>query len=131
MRRRGDLGVAQPALDALRARFPVLVASRPLAVGVDKALRLRCPDYSRRRLRAALALHTGASAYLRALAGGSMRYDLDGAAVALITPAHRAHAKRRLAQTPRARASNDPVPQRSRRFPLLKLNRSAQKPRQP
>ncbi len=77
----------------------------------------------------ALALHTGAPAYLQALAWGGMRYDLDGAAVALITPAHRTHAKRRLAQM-LARASNDNTCQRSRRFPLLKLNKSTQKPRQ-
>jgi sRNA-binding protein len=128
MRRRGDLGVAQPVLDALRARFPVLVESRPLVIGIDKALRIRC-QYSRRRLRAALALHTGALAYLQALAWGGMRYDLDGATVASIMPAHRAHAKRRLAQT-LARASDDNTCQRSRHFPLLKLNKSTQKPRQ-
>lgn len=121
---------AQALLAALRARFPVLAEYRPLAIGIDQALRQRCPQYSRRRLRAALGLHTGTPAYLEALARGGRRYDLDGVAVAPIAPRHREHARRLLARVPPSldvRAGTRRLPHR---FPtVLRLNGLVRKQR--
>jgi len=115
-------------LATLRARFPVLAQNRPLALGIDQAVQLRYPSYSRRRVRAALDIHTRTPAYLAAVAWGGMRYDLDGAAVTLTTSEHREHAKRLLAQasaqTPAITTATS-VPRRPRFASVLRLNRKS------
>src|SRR5487761_681363 len=111
-------------LATLRARFPVLAQNRPLALGIDRAVWQRCSSYSRRRVRAALDIHTCTPAYLAAVARGGMRYDLDGAAVMLITSPHREYAKRLLAQAS-AQTPAAGVPRRPHFESVLRLNRKS------
>lgn len=50
----------------------------PLAIGIHKAIKLRQPDIGEGALRMALKQHTGSTKYLKAIANGAQRFDLDG-----------------------------------------------------
>ena len=65
-------------LDMLRTSFPVFRDHRPLALGIHKTIRERFPDLNAGQLRTAMRIHTTTTAYLKALASGDQRFDLDG-----------------------------------------------------
>lgn len=79
-------------LDTLAANFPVFRDCQPLAIGIHKVLKLRQPDLSDGGLRLALRLHTASTKYLKAIANGSQRFDLDGNATGEITAEQRQQA---------------------------------------
>lgn len=58
--------------------YPVFSDCRPLAIGIHKALQARQPELAEGGLRLALKIHTGSTRYLKAVANGSQRFDLDG-----------------------------------------------------
>lgn len=50
----------------------------PLAIGIHKAIKQRQPEIGEGALRMALKQHTGSTKYLKAIANGTQRFDLDG-----------------------------------------------------
>jgi sRNA-binding protein len=81
-------------LAILKATFPASIgALKPLKIGAARDLEAALPECPARDLRRALAVHTGRSAYLRALAAeGAMRVNLDGHEVEPVSAEHRAQA---------------------------------------
>jgi ProP effector len=67
-----------PVLETLLATFPVFRDTQPLAIGIHKAIKLRLPDISEGSLRMALKGYTASTKYLKAIANGMQRFDLDG-----------------------------------------------------
>ena len=115
-------------LDRLCAAFPACFsrsAPKPLKIGLGEELLALAgahpalADLTRTRIRRALKVHTGASAYRRALAAGGPRYDLDGQPAGEITPEQQT-----LAQQPRRPKSNSTSQKPSlvsRSMPLIEL----------
>jgi len=98
-----DKRAVQAVHALLRERFPKVFPSdydaiKPLATGIQDALRQRLPEVDVDLLRRALANHTQRDGYLLALihGRGDRRYDLDGRPVGTVTPEERADAQRRL-----------------------------------
>lgn len=81
-----------PVPDTLRCAFQVFAQYRPLALGIHKAIRERLPEINPRQLRDALRMHTTSTRYLKALAQGDVRYDLDGAPAGEVTEEQRRQA---------------------------------------
>ncbi|MCB1821403.1 MAG: ProQ/FinO family protein [Candidatus Competibacteraceae bacterium] len=99
-----DKRAVQAVHALLRERFPKAFPSdydaiKPLAIGIQDALRQRLPEVDVDLLRRALANHTQRDGYLLALihGRGDRRYDLDGRPVGTVTPEERAQAQQRLA----------------------------------
>jgi ProP effector len=67
-----------PVLKTLIATFPVFRDGQPLAIGIHKAIKLRLPDIGEGRLRMTLKGYTASTKYLKAIANGKQRFDLDG-----------------------------------------------------
>lgn len=80
---------ALATLATLASAFPVFRACQPLAIGIHKALRQRLPDLPDADLRQALRRHTTATKYLKAVANGTTRFDLDGNPAGEISAEHR------------------------------------------
>lgn len=80
---------AADVLAALASSFPVFQSGQPLAIGIHKALKLRLPDLKDADLRLALRRHVSSTKYLKAVANGSQRFDLDGNPAGEITAEHR------------------------------------------
>lgn len=76
-------------LDTLAATFPVFRECRPLAIGIHKAIKARLPDLNDAQLRFALKSHTASTRYLKALANGDTRFDLDGNPAGAVSPEQR------------------------------------------
>ena len=98
-----DKRAVQAVHALLRERFPQAFPSdydaiKPLALGIQDALRQRLPEVDVDLLRRALANHTQRDGYLLALihGRGDRRYDLDGRPVGTVTPEERAQAQQRL-----------------------------------
>lgn len=66
-----------PILETLASSFPVFRDCQPLAIGIHKVIMARMPDLGEGSLRVALKRHTNSTKYLKAIANGSERYDLD------------------------------------------------------
>lgn len=81
-----------PIPDTLRSAFQVFAEYRPLALGIHKAVKERLPEIDTRQLRTALRMHTASTRYLKALAQGDVRYDLDGAPAGEVTEEQRQQA---------------------------------------
>ena len=79
-------------LKSLQNDFPVFRDGKPLAIGIDKQLLARLPELDRKTLRIVLSMHTHSTRYLKAMAKGTRRYDLDGNPAEEIAEAHRKHA---------------------------------------
>ena len=79
-------------LKTLQKDFPVFRECKPLAIGIDKLLLAKLPELDRKTLRIALGLHTHSTRYLKAVAQGTARFDLDGNSGVELTEAHRQHA---------------------------------------
>lgn len=79
-------------LERLNAEFAVFRDCRPLAVGIHKAIREKLPDLERGQLSAAMRTHTASTRYLKALAQGELRFDLDGQPAGAVTDEQREQA---------------------------------------
>ncbi|MDR1349361.1 MAG: ProQ/FinO family protein [Zoogloeaceae bacterium] len=90
-------------LKTLYARFPVFRAGEPLAIGIDKAVRVELPDLPKKNLRIALSIHTHSNRYLRNMAKAGQRLDLQGASAGGITDSQRQYAAERLQERLRKR----------------------------
>ena len=91
----------QALIVTLTERFPKAFpadhqAIRPLKIGIDQDIRTACPDLDEKVLRHVLGSHTRRLSYLKALARGGERIDLDGNPVEAITAEACAQAKERL-----------------------------------
>jgi ProP effector len=78
--------------DLLRQHFPALfgAGARPLKLRIQADIQQRAPGvFPRQVLSAFLRRHTGATAYLNAMARGGPRFDLDGQAAGEVAPEHR------------------------------------------
>lgn len=80
-------------LATLGAAFQVFRDCLPLALGIHKAVREKLPEIDRQELRDALRTHTNSTRYLKALAQGDRRFDLDGKPSGTVTPEHQQQAK--------------------------------------
>lgn len=65
-------------LETLSANFAVFRDHQPLALGIHKALKEKMPELEAAPLRVAMRIHTASTRYLKALAIGQQRFDLDG-----------------------------------------------------
>lgn len=81
-----------PVLERLIAEFAVFRDGKPLAVGIHRAIRARIPEITYHPLSVALKLHVGSTRYLKAIAVGEDRFDLDGNPVSKITEEQRQQA---------------------------------------
>ena len=95
---------------------------KPLALGIDKALKARVPDAKHKNLSRLLGKYTASHRYLIALScKDSWRYDIDGNLVEPVSNAHRAFAIETLARKAKAAMEPSKVPAR----PILTLRRPA------
>lgn len=76
-------------LEELCEAFPVFKQAQPLAIGIHKAVRERRPDINAAELRTALQRHTASTRYLKMLANGQQRFDLDGQPAGEVTQEQR------------------------------------------
>ena len=83
-------------LDQLATTFPVFRRAQPLAIGIHKALQERLPDVAPGLLHAAIKLHVDSTRYLKVIADGKDRHDLDGKIAGAITPEQKALAAGRV-----------------------------------
>jgi len=81
-----------PVLETLLATFPVFRDGQPLAIGIHKAIRQRLPEIGEGALRVALKGYTASTKYLKAIANGNQRFDLDGTLAGEITAEQRQQA---------------------------------------
>ena len=58
--------------------FAVFRDGQPLAIGIHKAIKERLPDIGEGALRMTLKAYTASTKYLKAVANGQQRFDLDG-----------------------------------------------------
>lgn len=91
---RPDVAVAtaQDCAQRLAQLWPALFAgaARPIKLRIQKDIQERSPGvFSRAVLSAFLHRYTGSGAYLRAIARGGQRFDLDGQAAGEISDEHR------------------------------------------
>lgn len=78
-----------PVLATLTSTFAVFRAGLPLAIGIHKAIKERLPNLSDGALRATLKAYTASTKYLKAVANGRQRFDLDGQVAGEIAPEQR------------------------------------------
>lgn len=79
---------AVPSVDVtklLNQRYTVFRDSQPLAIGIHKAVMKALPEVEGAKVRAALRRHVGSTRYLKAVANGDDRFDLDGQPAGKIT----------------------------------------------
>ena len=82
--------------NSLFAEYPVLKRCKPLIIGIHEELQAAHPELSLEIIRAIMRYHTRWSVYLRALARGGMRYNLQGEPIERIKEGHMAFAAKRL-----------------------------------
>ena len=87
---------ARAVLASLVAQYPVIKNGQPLAIGINKLLAARHPEFEQKALRAALSHHTGSTAYLKNLQSGTQRFALDGEASGEVTAEQRQFAADKL-----------------------------------
>ena len=83
---------ARALLKNLQDSFPVFREYSALAIGIDKQILARQPDFDRKTLRIALGMHTNSLRYLKSMEKATNRLDLDGNSVAEVAEDHRKHA---------------------------------------
>lgn len=83
---------ANPVLETLAEKFAVFRDCRPLAIGIHKTIKARLPEIDDSALRVALKRHTASTKYLKAIANGSQRFDLDGQPTGDVTEEQRLQA---------------------------------------
>ena len=75
-----------PILTQLIAISLTFRENRPLAIGVHKAINASHPEVDKQALKMTLKRYTASTKYLKAVAAGGARYDLDGNPAGEITP---------------------------------------------
>ncbi|WP_316203344.1 ProQ/FINO family protein [Bradyrhizobium sp. SZCCHNS3051] len=129
-------GSVDPAIDALRllrSAFPASIAraSLPLRRGICADIAERLPELDPAIVDRALAIHVGHSAYLRSIAAGTARVDLDGNEVDVVTVAEAANAHQRLDRLAwrraarKAAASKVAAPPEAKRLSITGLRAAA------
>jgi ProP effector len=83
---------SNPVLETLSATFPVFRDGQPLAIGIHKAIKARLPNIGEGSLRMALKGYTASTKYLKVIANGKQRFDLDGNPAGEVTPEQRQQA---------------------------------------
>ena len=83
---------ARALLKSLQDNFQVFREYSALAIGIDKQILTRLPDFDRKTLRIALGMHTNSLRYLKSMEKATNRLDLDGNSGEEVTEAHRKYA---------------------------------------
>jgi len=83
---------ARALLKTLQEIFPVFRDHSPLAIGIDKQIFARQPEFDRKTLRIALGMHTNSLRYLKTMEKATHRLDIEGNSGDEVTEAHRKHA---------------------------------------
>ena len=81
-----------PVLATLISSFAAFRDGQPLAIGIHKAINERLPDIGDGPLRTTLKAYTASTKYLKAIANGQHRFDLDGNPAGEITAEQRQQA---------------------------------------
>ncbi|MGC3965646.1 MAG: ProQ/FinO family protein [Rhodocyclaceae bacterium] len=89
---------ATSLLKELRTEFKAIGEFLPLAIGIDKQLLEVRPDIDRKKLRAALGMHTRSFRYMKSLQDGTQRFNLNGEPAGEVSEEQRALASKELAQ---------------------------------
>ena len=71
---------------------------KPVAIGIDKVIAERYPEFSRRVVRIAMRQYTASTRYLKSLEKAAFRYDFDGNEAGEVPEDHRTHARDTLKQ---------------------------------
>tara|TARA_R110002049_G_scaffold20316_2_gene74979 strand:+ start:742 stop:1242 length:501 start_codon:yes stop_codon:yes gene_type:complete len=90
---RGD---PREVLRQLQEASPTFRDCKPLALGIDKAVSERFPEFDRKTVRTAMRMHVNSTRYLKAVEKATERFDLEGNVAGEITDEHRAHASQTL-----------------------------------
>ncbi len=85
-----------PILTQLSASSIAFRETRPLAIGIHKAIQIVHPEIDKNSLKATLKRYTASTKYLKAVAAGGARYDLEGNASGEITPEQKTQANEAL-----------------------------------
>lgn len=80
---------ATAILETLASAYAVFRDGQPLAIGIHKEIKQRMPTLTDADLRPALYRHVISTKYLKALANGDTRFDLDGNPAGEVTPEQR------------------------------------------
>lgn len=79
-------------METLSATFAVFRDCQPLAIGIHKTIKARLPEIDEGALRTALKRYTASTKYLKAIANGKKRSDLDGNPAGEVTAEQRQQA---------------------------------------
>src|SRR5690554_2131415 len=83
-------------LRRLQEVSPTFRDCKPLALGIDKAIHARFPEFERKTVRTAMRMHVSSTRYLKAVEKATERFDLDGNVDGEVTEEHRSHASQTL-----------------------------------
>lgn len=83
-------------LRRLQEISPTFRDCKPLALGIDKAIQERFPEFNRKLVRATMRMHVSSTRYLKAIEKATERFDLEGNVDGEITEEHRSHASQTL-----------------------------------
>jgi ProP effector len=75
-----------PILTQLNTLSIVFRETRPLAIGIHKAIYVALPEIDKNALKLTLKRYTASTRYLKAVAAGGPRYDLEGNANGEVSP---------------------------------------------
>lgn len=117
-------------LKTLQTQFPVFRDCLPLAIGIDKAIKLALPEVNKKALRIALSLHTHGNRYLRGMTKATERFDLEGSPAGEVTEEHRQHATDTLRERMKKQADERRAAQKAERE-RQKAERAEQTPEPP
>ena len=102
-------------LETLTTRFAAFRDGLPLALGIHKAIKEQMPEVDLGQLRLALKAHTASFRYLKAIATGKQRFDLDGNPAGELTDEHREIAANELRQRFKKAAERRKVEEKARK----------------
>lgn len=80
-------------LAEIRKRFPVFAQFQPLKIGIHRDIHRQMPEFSQRLLCSAIKRHTKDKRYLRNVAKGGSRFDLDSTPNGVVPPEHQKRAE--------------------------------------
>lgn len=89
-------GDPRDVLKRLQEASPTFRDCKPLALGIDKAIHARFPEFERKLVRTAMRMHTASTRYLKAVEKATERFDLEGNVAGEVTEEHRSHAAQTL-----------------------------------
>jgi ProP effector len=124
---------ARGLLKSLQEKYPVFGGFKPLAIGIDRQLRMREAGLDRKTLRLALGMHTHSFRYLKSMEKAGLRFNLDGSPAGEVPEEHRRHAADILRERARKEAERREAERAAReaaaaeRQRMEKLNQLVQK----